>query len=45
MTENNYSPRKYDDWIFLLKEMYEKNCKKYETKKYEPAYNPRDWYK
>ena len=45
MTENNYSPRKYDNWIFLLKDMYEKNCKKYETKKYEPAYNPQDWYK
>lgn len=43
MTEK-YEPNQYTSWVFLLKELYEKNCKKYEAKKYSSEYNPKDWY-
>ena len=37
------NPVKYDNWIILLKELYEKNVKKYEKKDNSLYYNPMRW--
>lgn len=34
------NPVKYDNWIMLLKELYERNVKKYEKKDNSLYYNP-----
>ena len=34
------NPVKYDNWIILLKELYEKNVKKYEKKENNLYYSP-----
>ena len=37
------NPVKYDNWIMLLKELYEKNVKKYEEKENNLYYSPMRW--